>query len=330
MGRFTEICGVTLLIFTCTAAIAEERVTVRDSWTPSGLQAGWHWGLEKGLFSKNGVTLAYEDGNGSTTTVQLVSTGQIDVGFCDLSVMAVAHGKGVPVVSIGGLIKKTSLGVFVPKDSGIKTPKDLEGKEVLFTATSFEGPFLDTFLRAGGTSREKVNLLSVDAAAKIPNYANGQGQAMITSIPFGYAYIFKARPSNYILFADYGLVLPSYGLVVNDETLKKRGPILRKLAVSFFQAWQQIIDGGEVAYAEAADIIMKRRPDAKLDREQVIVSIREHIKYFQTPDTADKPLGFQSEQDWKATLKSLEDARLVPMGSKSSDYFTNEMFSGLH
>jgi NitT/TauT family transport system substrate-binding protein len=262
--------------------------------------------------------------------VQLVSTGQMDVGFGDVSVMAVARGKGAPVVSIGGLIKKTSLGVFVPENSGMKTPKDLEGKEVLYTATSFEGPFLDTFLRAGGTSRDKVNLLSVDAAAKISNYANGQGQAMITSIPFGDPYIFKSRPSNYILFADYGLVLPSYGLIVNDDTLKSRGPVLQKLAADFFKAWQQIIDGGEAAYGEAADIIIKRRPDAKLDREQLIVSIREHIKYFKTPATADKPLGFQSEEDWKATLKSLEDAKLIPAGSKPSDYFTNQVFSGLH
>src|SRR3569832_1342132 len=31
-------------------AVAQEKVTVRDSWTPTGVQAGWHWGLEKGIF----------------------------------------------------------------------------------------------------------------------------------------------------------------------------------------------------------------------------------------------------------------------------------------
>ncbi|MDB5839194.1 MAG: hypothetical protein JWQ23_1146, partial [Herminiimonas sp.] len=149
MNQFTKIAGAVLVALTCSTVSAQERFTVRDSWTPSGLQAGWHWGLEKGMFTKAGMTVAHEDGNGSATTVQLVGTGQHDVGYTDLSVMAVARGKGVPVISIGGLIKKTSLGVFVPKGSGIKTPKDLEGKEVIYTATSFEGPFMDSFLRAG-------------------------------------------------------------------------------------------------------------------------------------------------------------------------------------
>jgi NitT/TauT family transport system substrate-binding protein len=325
MCQFTKLAGAALFVLASTTAHAQERITVRDSWTVSGLQAGWHWGLEKGLFAKAGLTVAHEDGNGSATTVQLVGTGQHDIGFTDLSVMSIARGKGLPVVSIGGMIQKTSLGVFVPKGSGIKTPKDLEGKEVIYTATSFEGPFMDSFLRAGGTSREKINLVSVDASAKIPSYASGKGAGMVTSIPFGLPYVVKARPSDFILFGDYGLSLPSYGLVVREETLKNRKPALEKLAAAYYQSWKAIIDGGEPAYAEAADIVIKRRPDAKLDREQVILSIREHIKYFHTANTTGKPLGYQSEEDWKAVIATLEGAKLVPPGSKPKDYFTNDL-----
>jgi NitT/TauT family transport system substrate-binding protein len=312
------------LIFASTVLHAQERVTVRDSWTPSGLQAGWHWGLEKGIFAKNGLNLVHEDGNGSTTTVQLVGSGQVEVGYTDLSVMAVARGKGVPIKSIGVLINKTSLGVFVSKGSGIKDPKGLEGKEVIYTASSFEGPFIDSFLQAGGTSRDKVNMVSVDSSAKISTYVSGRGAGMVTSIPFGAPYVAKGRPSDFILFADYGFVLPSYGLVVREDTLKNKKPMLQKLTRAFFQSWQAIVDGGEPAIAEAADIMIKRRPDIKLDREQTMASIREHIKYFKTPNTAGKPLGYQSEEDWKSVIKSLETAKLVPTGTRPEQYFTNE------
>lgn len=309
------------------SAQAQEKVTVRDSWTPSGLQAGWHWGLEKGLFAKQGLNLVHEDGNGSTTTVQLVATGQFDLGYADLSVMAVGRGKGMPLTSIGGLINQTSLGVFVPKGSGIKTPKDLEGKEVIYTAASFEGPFMDPFLAAAGTSRAKVNLVSVEAAAKISTYVAGRGAGMVTSIPFGAPYVAKGRPSDTISFADFGFVLPSYGLVVREDTLKNKKATLQKVTTAFFQAWTAIVDGGEPAIAEAADIMIKRRPDAKLDREQTMASIREHIKYFRTANTAKKPLGFQSEEDWKQVIKSLESAKLIPAGSKPQQYFTNDLLA---
>lgn len=310
-------------------ANAQEKITVRDSWTPTGVQAGWHWGLEKGLFKKHGVEVAHEDGNGSTVTVQLVAAGKIDMGYTDLSAMAVGREKGMQILSVAGLIRQTTMGIFVPKGAGIAKIKDLEGKELIYTATSFEGPFMDAFLRAGGTNREKVNLVSVDASAKVPTYAGGRGMGMITSIPFGAPQVAKARPSDQILLAEYGFVLPSYGLVVHDDTLRKKPDAIRRVAQAFLESWQQIIDGGDKAAAEAADIIIKRRTDAKIDRQQTIDMIKQHIPYFYTPNTKGKPLGWQSTEDWQSTLKAMEEAKLVKPGNKPASYFTNDLvFSG--
>ncbi len=327
-SRVFSFLGVVALASTTlqsSLALAQETFTVRDSWTVSGLQAGWFWAEDKGYFAKAGIKVVHEDGNGSTTTIQLVGSGQFDVGYGDLSVMAIARGKGVPLKSIGGLIQKTSLGVFVPQNSGLKTPKDLEGKEVIYTSTSFEAPFIDAFLAAGGTTRDKLNLVSVDASAKIPTYASGRGDGMITSIPFGVPFL-KKRPSDYILFGDYGLAIPSYGLLVREDTLSKRRDGLAKLSAAFYKAWTDIVDGGDATVAEAADIIIKRRPDAKLDRTVVIDTIVEHIKYFRTSNTASKPLGLQTPEDWARTIASLESAKLIPTGSKPADYFTNDLF----
>lgn len=310
------------------AAIAQEKVLVRDSWTPSGVQAAWHWGLEKGIFKKHGIDLTHEDGNGSTVTVQLVGAEKVDVGYTDLSAMTIGRERGMRIISISGLIRQTTMGIFVPKGSGIKTIKDLEGKELIYTATSFEGPFMDAFLRAGGTSREKVNLVSVDAASKVSTYAGGRGMGMITSIPFGAPQVVKARPSDTILFADYGFVLPSYGLAVHENTLKNRPDALRRLTVAFLESWQQIIDGGDKSAEEAAEIIIKRRPDVKIDRVQTVEMIKQHIPYFYTPSTKGKPLGWQSPEDWQATIRAMEEAKLIKPGSQPANYFTNEFIPG--
>jgi NitT/TauT family transport system substrate-binding protein len=303
---------------------AQEKVTVRDSWTPTGVQAAWHWGLEKGIFKKHGIDLAHEDGNGSTVTVQLVGAEKIDVGYTDLSAMTIGRERGMRIVSIAGLMRQTTMGIFVPKGSGIKTIKDLEGKELIYTATSFEGPFMDAFLRAGGTSREKVNLVSVDASAKISTYAGGRGSGMITSLPFGAPQVERARPSDTILLADYGFVLPSYGLVVHENTLKNRPEALRRVVAAFLEAQQQIIDGGDRTAEEAADIMIKRRTDAKIDRVQNVGIIKQHIPYYYTPNTKGKPLGWQSTEDWQATLKAMEEAKLIKPGNKPASYFTND------
>lgn len=326
-SAFLGILGI-LAVSLSAGAGAQEKVTVRDSWTPTGVQAGWHWGLEKGIFKKHNLDVAYEDGNGSVVTVQLVGAGKIDVGYTDLSAMTIGKERGMPIISIAGLMRKTTMGIFVPRGSGIKTIKDLEGKELIYTATSFEGPFMDAFLRAGGTSREKVNLVSVDAASKVSTYASGRGMGMITSIPFGAPQVEKVRPSDTILLADYGFVLPSYGLVVREDTMKTRSKMLRELTTAFLESFQQIIDGGDKAMEEAADLIIKRRTDVKIDRAQTISMIKQHIPYYYTPNTKGQPLGWQSTKDWEATLKAMEEAKLIKPGAIPSAYFTNEFIPG--
>jgi NitT/TauT family transport system substrate-binding protein len=99
--------------------------------------------------------------------------------------------------------------------------------------------------------------------------------------------------------------------------------MLAKVVAVMVRAWQAIQEPGGAE--EAADIMIERRPDAKLDRVQLIEQITLHFPYFTTEATADKPLGWQAAEDWTKTIENLEQAELVPAGSKPEDYFTNEL-----
>ena len=46
--------------------------------------------------------------------------------------------------------------------------------------------------------------------------------------------------------------------------------------------------------------------------------------FFYTEASKGMPIGMQSEADWAQTLKSMEEAKVVPLGPKPSDYFTND------
>ena len=321
----SAIALVFVLAIPALSVAAMTKVTVRDSWTPNAFQVGWYYGIAKGWFAAKGIEIDHEDGNGSTTTVPLVATKKFDIGWGDLSTMAIGRGKGMKVISVMGLLRKTQLGILVPVNSGINTPKDLEGKTVLYTATSVEGPYLDAFFKAGGTSRDKVNLVSVDATAKISAYAAGQGMGVATTIPFGLPLVNPTRPSKGIEFATYGFVLPGYGMYVHEDTVKEKPEIVGKVVQVMIQAWNEIIKPGGAE--EAADIMIKQRPDAKLDRAQAIDQIKEHIPYLYTEATKGKSLGWQALADWTKTVANLESAGLIPPGSKPTDYFTNQFIA---
>ncbi len=164
-----------LLTLGASAACAQELtpIKLRMAAFPFGFNAGLFLAVERGWLRAGGVDIHIEDGTGSASTVNLLGTGQYDIGEAAVSVMAIARDKGMPLKAIATFVRGTDLAVLVPRGSGIKTPKDLEGKRVAYTAGSLEGPFMEAFFKAGGADINKVQLLNVDFNSKIPLYLGG-------------------------------------------------------------------------------------------------------------------------------------------------------------
>src|SRR6266571_1979276 len=78
------------------AADEAHTLSVRLDWLATGYQAPFFLAAEKGWFKKAGLDVTIQQGNGSATTVQLVGTGQFDVGHAALSNMAFGRSKGMP------------------------------------------------------------------------------------------------------------------------------------------------------------------------------------------------------------------------------------------
>ena len=179
-----------------------ERLTIRLDWVPWGVHAPIHLANQKGWFKAAGIEVDVEDGNGSVTTAQLVGSSKFDVGHASLAPMIIARDKGLEVKAIASFMRKNDIGLLIPKDSPIKSPKDLLGKKVIFTAGSLEAPFLDTFFSAGGLKREQVELVAVDAASKVPSYIAGRGDGVFSTVPFVLPAVATNRTSDALLFAD--------------------------------------------------------------------------------------------------------------------------------
>ena len=245
-----------------------------------------HLAAQKGLFAKHGLDVTLDDGNGSVATVQIVGNGEYDVGHASLAPMAIARSKGLPVKAIAGFIQQNDIGLLVPKESGIKSPADLKGKKIAFTAGSLETPFIDRFLAAGKLTRNDVELLNVDAAAKAGTYMAGRTDGAFSSVPFFLAVVATQRPSNSVNFADYGLQFPSFGLFATEKTIADQARRACDVSsASSPAAWTYIFDGHE---DEAAQAIIAARPQSKLDPRSLRQQI-DPLKDFAFTEATEDP-----------------------------------------
>ncbi len=321
MNLLRILSALVLAAITGGAAAQSEPLKVRLDWTPWGSHAPIHLAMQKGWFKQAGLDVSVEDGNGSVTTVQLVGAGNFDVGHASLAPMMIARDKGLPVRAIANFARKNDIGLLVPRGGAIKGPKDLAGKKIVFTAGSLEAPFLDTFLAKGGLKREQVELVSVEAAAKVPTYAANRADGVFSTVPFVQPAVEASRPSDAVLFSDYGLQFPSFGLVSSEERIKARGPALRRFASIVCGAWEYIMNGHE---DEAVQAIIAQRPQAKLDPKVLRGQIDALKGYFGTAASKGMPVGMMADADWAEGVKTMASVKLIK-DAKASEFYTNSL-----
>lgn len=306
---------------TAHAADEAHTLSVRLEWLTSGYQAPFYLAAAKGWYQKAGLDVAIEPGNGSATTIQLVNAGQYDVGHAALSNVAIARSKGMGIISIAGFFRRGDLALMVGSETGIKGPADLKGKKIIFSAGSFEGPFLDPFLAKGGVTRGQLELLNIDANARLSYYGNGNADGLIGS-PVGTGVIINSmRPTTSILFADFGLNLPGFGIFATEAALKKKGDALRKFASVVAGAWTYAIAGHE---DEAVEAVMKLRDQERLNPTILLAQLKTSLPFLTTAATANLPIGVQAAADWAAAIEVMEKAKAIEPGTKPADHFTND------
>jgi NitT/TauT family transport system substrate-binding protein len=295
-------------------------LSVRLDWLPSGYHAPFWLAVDKGWFKNAGLDVTISDGNGSGTTVQLVGTSRYDLGHASLSTMAIGRSKGMALISIAGFFRKGDVALMVPRDSPIEGPKDLKGKRIIYTAGSLETPFIEPFLAAGGLKSREVELLHIDANAKVSQYLTGGSDGIISAGPT-VALLEKQRASRLILFADYGLNLPSMGLVASNTAVEKKRPAIQQFASIVSGAWAYILKGHE---DEGIAAVLHNHEAMRLDPAVLRANLDVSRQFLYSASTKDLPIGVQAESDWAQAIAIMEKAKLIEPGSKPSDYFTND------
>jgi NitT/TauT family transport system substrate-binding protein len=303
------------------AADAAHTLSLSLDWLPLGQHGPFYLAADKGWFKKADLDVTISTGTGSVTTVQLVNAGQFDVGYASLAAMAMARAKGMPVVGIAGLFRKGDLSLLVPMDSSIKGPADVKGKKLMFTAGSFEGPFIDPFLAKGGITREQLDLINIAFSSRVSTYVSRAVDGVFGSAVGEYVSVSAKLPTRPILFADVGLNIPTFGLVATETMLQKKGDALRKFASIISGAWAYVLAGHE---EEAAQAVLRGNPQARLDPAIVRAQIKASVPFFYTPATATEPIGVQSDADWAKAISIMENVKIIDAGSKPSQFITNK------
>src|SRR5271170_1210262 len=112
------------------AAVPLKPVSMTLDWIYQGPNAGFVVALEQGFYREAGLDVTITPGKGSGSTAQLIASKAAQFGFADGYVVGNGVAKGMSLKSVGSIFRRNPAAMMVLADSGINTPKDLEGKSM--------------------------------------------------------------------------------------------------------------------------------------------------------------------------------------------------------
>src|SRR3954464_9084189 len=144
-----------------TSASAQTSIKFTLDWVFQGPTSPFLVALEKGYYKAEGLDVTMDPGQGSAGAVQRAATGAYQIGFADVNTLIEYNAKnpGKEILCVFMAYDFPPFGVYALKKSGIKGPKDLDGKKL--GAPVFDASFrlFPAFAKLNGISKwEHVNL----------------------------------------------------------------------------------------------------------------------------------------------------------------------------
>ena len=323
MAKIAATTAVAVVLGLGSAANAQELepLKFRMDWVPSGIYAAFYHAKEGGFYEKAGYDVEIIPGNGSTATMDALLRGDIDYGFVSCWGMAVGVSKGRDVVSVATFTGRNGFGFIFPSDAGISKLADLKGKTIVASPSSMDTLLYPSVLVGAGLPADLMNQVNVEPAQKVPTYARGQADVVVSHIPYADPLIQKQRASDHILWSDTGFTLPDFCIAVSRERLEKDPEGIEKFLRATFEA----TDDAEKNPAAAAAAGVTLNPI--LEQDQTEKQWKLMTGLFYTEDTKSCPHGWHSKSDWDKGLAVLSEfGGLEGSIEDHSKFYTNQFF----
>jgi NitT/TauT family transport system substrate-binding protein len=324
MKRWGSLLGMAVLILVWgTSAPAVDKVTLNLNWFYVGDHSPYFVATEKGWYKEENLEVNIIPGKGSGDVVKKVDVGSAEFGIVDTGVLIVARAQGAKVKIVSMLFDKSPYCMWMWKDSGIHSPKDLVGKKIGAPPGDAQRTIFPALAAANGFDANKVTFVNIGAEAKQSALAAKQVDAVFdyySGAPFYYKALGKDKVKH-MMFADWGVDVYSNALVVTDKYAKENGPLIKRFVKASLRGWEFTLKNPE----EAINIMAKYRTE--IDKPLMLANLKLIIDLWRTDRYKKHGIGWVDDKKMADSIKIISQYRGLKVDMKPSDLYTNEFLT---
>ena len=315
-----------------TSAQAADKLTLQLKWVTQGQFAGYYVAKDKGLYEKAGLDVEIKPGGPDIAPPQVIAGGGADVIVEWMPAALASREKGVPLVNIGQIFKRSGMMLTCRKDTNIKDPKaDFPGRTLGVWFYGNEYPFLSWMSRLGiPTTGGKDGVTVVKQGFNVDPLLQKQADCISTMTYNEYWQVVDAgyKPDDLTVFKyeDQGVATLEDGLYVLEKSLTD--PAMKEKLGRFLKAsvegWRW---AGEHPDEAAAIVLDNDATGAQTEKHQkrMVGEINKLIG-----EGGSKGVGYLDPEDFQRTVKVLLGGGSDPVISKEPrGAWTHEVYEAM-
>ncbi|MEC0168530.1 ABC transporter substrate-binding protein [Paenibacillus graminis] len=295
------------------------KLTIMLDWYPNAVHSFLYAAQQNGYFKEEGLDVDIQMPADSNDALKLVAAGKADLALSYQPQVLMARGEQIPVKSVAAIVRHPLNHLMVPADSGIKSPKELAGKNAGYSSVPLYEAMLKTMVKSDGGDPSAVKLIDVGFDL-IPAISTGRVDGIIGGFINHEQLILEKEGHPVISLdpTDYGV--PDYYelvLVASDLGLQNSEGYIEKF-IAAARKGQQFVAGHP---QEALDLLMAHEDaTAPLDKDIEIKSLELLLPLM---DAGDQPFGYQDPASWDKVKAWLNDNGLLNGDFKTQEAFIN-------
>jgi NitT/TauT family transport system substrate-binding protein len=307
-------------------ASAEDKLTLQLKWVTQAQFAGYYVAKDKGFYKEAGLDVTIKAGGPDINPSQIIAGGGADVVVDWMPSALATREKGVPLVNISQVFKRSGMMLTCRKDSGVKAPKDFAGRTLGVWFYGNEYPFLSWMDKLGykttGEGASSVKVLK--QGFNVDPLLQKQADCISTMTYNEYWQIIESgmKADQLIVFKyeDQGVATLEDGLYVLEKSLADKAMTekLARFLKASLKGWDYAIKHQD----EAVKIVLANDASGAQTAGHQTTMMSEIAKLIEGPK-----LGYLEPASYDRTVKTLMTGKSDPVISKKPQgAFTNKVW----
>jgi NitT/TauT family transport system substrate-binding protein len=304
------------------AAQGSTKIKFTLGWKTQGSDAAFLVAKDKGYFAQEGLDVTIDQGEGSAATVTRIMGGAYDAGFGDINaiIQNAATRDDAPVM-VYMMWNRPPFAIVAKATSGIKTPKDLEGRVVGGAPGTPTTRMFPVFAKRNGVDLTKVKFQNMAPNLQEPMLIRDQIDAAMVFTITSYFNLVQNRQDpdkdyRWLTFGDYGLDLYSNGMMVSKKLIKENPKAVAGLVRAVNRAALDVAADQNLAMAAVQRF--DNLVDMEVERRRLKFSL---TNLMVSPENAEVGLGDLKDDRLAAAIAIVVEGYELPRTPQPSEVF---------